>query len=71
MSCAMIYWGPNVDAFMEVFSDFGAVVDLRTARVPQHTRRGTRGQLTLMERANKYAPKDLRTPQMAEMGSAR
>ena len=29
MSCAMIYWNKNTDRFMEVFNEFGAVVDLR------------------------------------------
>jgi hypothetical protein len=29
MSCAMIYWNKSADTFMEVFNDFGAVVDLR------------------------------------------
>jgi len=30
MSCAMIYWNKNIDRFMEVFNEFGAVVNLRT-----------------------------------------
>ncbi len=34
MSCAMIYWGRDIDAFQDVFDAFGAVVDLR----PLHTR---------------------------------
>jgi len=29
MSCAMIYWNENYSTFMEVFMEFGAVVDLR------------------------------------------
>lgn len=29
MSCAMIYWNNSIDKFMEVFNEFGAVVDLR------------------------------------------
>ncbi len=29
MACAMIYWNKSMDTFMEVFNDFGAVVDLR------------------------------------------
>ena len=29
MSCAMIYWNKNIDTFLQVFNDFGAVVDLR------------------------------------------
>ena len=27
--CAMIYWNKNTDAFLHVFNEFGAVVDLR------------------------------------------
>jgi hypothetical protein len=29
MSCAMIYWGNDIDKFTKVFNRFGAVVDLR------------------------------------------
>ena len=29
MSCAMVYWGDHVCRFEEVFSPYGAVVDLR------------------------------------------
>ncbi len=29
MSCAMIYWNKAMDIFSDVFSEFGAVVDLR------------------------------------------
>ncbi|MGB8294776.1 MAG: DNA N-6-adenine-methyltransferase [Polyangia bacterium] len=29
MSCAMVYWGKNVSRFDEVFTSFGAVLDLR------------------------------------------
>lgn len=29
MACAMIYWNKNIVSFMEVFGQFGAVVDLR------------------------------------------
>ncbi|MCX5644188.1 MAG: DNA N-6-adenine-methyltransferase [Phycisphaerae bacterium] len=29
MSCAMIYWNKDIDAFREVFIEYGAVVDLR------------------------------------------
>lgn len=29
MSCAMIYWGRDVDRFEDVFSRFGAVIDIR------------------------------------------
>lgn len=33
MSCAMIYWGDQIDKFTGIFSEFGAVVDLRSQRV--------------------------------------
>lgn len=29
MSCAMVYWNKNIEKFLVVFSEFGAVVDLR------------------------------------------
>lgn len=29
MSCAMIYWNKNIEKFIDVFNEFGAVVDLR------------------------------------------
>ena len=29
MACAMIYWNKNLDVFLKVFNQFGAVVDLR------------------------------------------
>ena len=29
MSCAMVYWNKNIEKFLGVFDDFGAVVDLR------------------------------------------
>lgn len=29
MACAMIYWNTNIDTFLKVFNEFGAVVDLR------------------------------------------
>jgi hypothetical protein len=28
MSCAMIYWGKNIKKFMNIFYEFGAVVDI-------------------------------------------
>ncbi len=30
MSCAMIYWNGNSDVFLDVFTEFGAVIDLRS-----------------------------------------
>jgi hypothetical protein len=32
MSCAMVYWGAQIDRFHEVFVPFGAVVDVRHCR---------------------------------------
>jgi hypothetical protein len=29
MSCAMVYWNKNIDKFLEVFNEYGAVLDLR------------------------------------------
>lgn len=29
MACAMIYWNRNIDRFLEVFNEFGAVIDIR------------------------------------------
>jgi len=29
MSCAMIYWNKAIDTFLKVFTEYGAVVDLR------------------------------------------
>jgi len=29
MSCAMVYWNKSIDIFLDVFYEFGAVVDLR------------------------------------------
>ncbi len=30
MSCAMVYWNGDIDGFSDVFSEFGAVVDIRS-----------------------------------------
>ena len=30
MSCAIVYWNKNIDRFLQVFNEFGAVVDLRS-----------------------------------------
>ncbi len=29
MSCATIYWNKNIEVFLDVFNEFGAIVDLR------------------------------------------
>lgn len=30
MACAMIYWNENMETFLDVFEEFGAVVDIRS-----------------------------------------
>jgi hypothetical protein len=30
MACAMVYWGKNYEKFMEIFLEFGSVIDLRS-----------------------------------------
>ena len=35
MSCSMIYWGKDINAFADVFGEFGAVVDIRPLRQHQ------------------------------------
>ncbi|MBM3199725.1 N-6 DNA methylase [Candidatus Woesearchaeota archaeon] len=32
MSCAIVYWGDNYKRFLDVFLEFGAVIDLRTLK---------------------------------------
>jgi hypothetical protein len=32
MSCAMVYWGDKYDRFLEIFIEFGGVVDIRPLR---------------------------------------
>jgi len=46
MSCAMVYWNKNIEKFLDVFSEFGAVVDLRPL---QGTINGDRGKLRQMK----------------------
>ncbi|MCX5674982.1 MAG: DNA N-6-adenine-methyltransferase [Planctomycetota bacterium] len=41
MSCAMVYWGENFEKFLEVFTEFGAVVDLgplKGRKIGHHSR---------------------------------
>ena len=38
MSCAIIYWGDDISLFNNVFRQFGAVVDLRSAETPDTDR---------------------------------
>ena len=45
MACAMVYWNKNVEEFLDVFNEFGAVVDLRPL---QGKAIGDRGKLCQM-----------------------
>jgi hypothetical protein len=41
MACAMVYWGGSFDRFLDVFAEFGAVVDIRPLKgrqIGHHTR---------------------------------
>lgn len=40
MSCSMIYWGRSVARFLEVFSEYGAAVDLSMTRAATYERAG-------------------------------
>jgi hypothetical protein len=52
MSCAMIYWGDNVERFIALFSRFGAVVDIRRLKsdTHNHCRDGGQLQLSVLEK---------------------
>jgi len=47
MSCAMIYWGPSIQTFIDVFSVHGAAVDLRSTKASTFERAGKKNQLPL------------------------
>jgi hypothetical protein len=49
MSCAMVYWGKNYDRFLDVFIEFGAVVDLRPLQGKRIGRTDRLVQPTLFE----------------------
>jgi hypothetical protein len=49
MSCAMIYWGTNFERFIEKFSIFGAVVDLRPLKGKKFGECSENGQLQLFD----------------------
>lgn len=49
MSCAMIYWNNSVDNFMDVFSKFGAVVDLRLLQGKMIGNRHKLHQMTIFD----------------------
>lgn len=51
MSCAMIYWGADFDKFLSVFSQFGAVVDLRPLQGKKFGACSEADQLDLIEQA--------------------
>jgi len=48
MSCAMIYWGKNVEQFLESFKKFGAVIDLRPLNGKKFGDYSENGQLNLL-----------------------
>jgi hypothetical protein len=48
MACAMIYWGQDFDRFVAVFSQFGAVVDLRPLTGKKFGECSEHGQLDLI-----------------------
>jgi hypothetical protein len=50
MACAMIYWNKNIEKFLDVFSEFGAVVDLRPLQGKAIGRRGKLHQMKFFDR---------------------
>ncbi len=51
MSCAMIYWGRNFEKFLSVFTQFGAVIDLRYMKLSDDSR--SCGQIDLIHTLQK------------------
>lgn len=49
MSCAMVYWGPNTSRFIDVFSAYGAAVDLKNSRFAAYERKSKKPQMSLFE----------------------
>lgn len=49
MACAMVYWNKNIDRFLEVFNEFGAIVDLRPLQGRRIGPRGRQSQLFEVE----------------------
>jgi len=47
MSCAMIYWGKDFERFLDCFSKFGAVIDLRPLKGKKFGECSDNGQLNL------------------------
>ncbi|MDP8223227.1 MAG: DNA N-6-adenine-methyltransferase [Candidatus Lernaella stagnicola] len=48
MSCAMIYWGKDMPRFLDVFSEYGAVIDLSTAKVSKYEKTRNPRQTNLL-----------------------
>ena len=48
MSCAMVYWGKHVAKFLDVFSAYGAAVDLSTTRAAAYERVEKKRQPSLL-----------------------
>ncbi len=48
MSCAMVYWGKHVARFLDVFSAYGAAVDLSTTRAAAYERVEKKSQPSLL-----------------------
>lgn len=51
MACAMIYWGDNVELFIDVFTEFGAPVDVRQLTSLPLGRKSAEDQATLFSDA--------------------
>ena len=49
MACAMVYWNKNMEKFLQVFNEFGAVVDLRPLQSRAIGNKSTSHQLTLFD----------------------
>jgi DNA N-6-adenine-methyltransferase (Dam) len=52
MSCAMIYWGDDVDLFMDTYKPFGATVDLRPLQGQVFGMANEKGQMALTGSSN-------------------
>lgn len=48
MACAMVYWGREFDRFSDVFTKFGAVVDIRNLQGKRIGQAHERGQMELI-----------------------
>ncbi|MEK7794522.1 MAG: DNA N-6-adenine-methyltransferase [Candidatus Hydrogenedentota bacterium] len=61
MSCAMVYWGPEVAKFLEVFSKYGAAIDLRSARMAKYERAKKQEQPLLFDHSSVWRPTQQQT----------